>query len=133
MILLDTHVVVWLAEDSSELGAKAGRLIDEKLASDELLVASISFWEVAMLAAKGRLELDVSASALRRATLERGVREVALTGDTAILAAELVRFHGDPADRIITASAIAEHATLVTADTSILRWKHALPRHNARR
>jgi PIN domain nuclease of toxin-antitoxin system len=52
-------------------------------------------------------------------------------GEIAILAAELTGLNGDPADRIIAATAIANDATLVTADENLLRWRHRLKRQNA--
>lgn len=65
MILLDTHVLVWLAEDSAELGRRASRSTDVALGHDEVFVAAISFWEIAMLAAKGRLRLEITPAATR--------------------------------------------------------------------
>ncbi len=92
----------------------------------------MSFWEIAMLVTHHRLGLAEPATAWRRHTLEVGIREVPLTGDIGILAAELEDFHADPADRIITATAIAHGAVLATADAKILGWKGALERHDAR-
>jgi len=133
VIILDTHVLVWLAEDNPRMGRRAVALADGALRDDALAVTSISFWEVAMLAQKGRLELGRTASELRRRTLEQGVREIPIDGDIGIKAAQLEAFHGDPADRLIVASAIAAEATLMTADDAILRWKGKLARRDARR
>jgi len=133
VIILDTHVLVWLAEDNPRMGRRAVALADGALLDDALAVTSISFWEVAMLAQKGRLELGRTASELRRRTLEQGVREIPIDGDIGIKAAQLEAFHGDPADRLIVASAIAAEATLMTADDAILRWKGKLARRDARR
>jgi PIN domain nuclease of toxin-antitoxin system len=85
-----------------------------------------------MLAAKQRLELEMSPAELRRRSLEQGIHEVPIDGAMAIAAAELPRFHGDPADRLIVASARSRDAQLVTADRALLRWRGALPRHDAR-
>jgi PIN domain nuclease of toxin-antitoxin system len=84
-----------------------------------------------MLAAKGRLRSLKSASERRAELIATGVRELPLTGDIAILAAELEGLNGDPADRIIAATAIAHDATLVTADEKLLRWRHRLKRQDA--
>ena len=84
-----------------------------------------------MLTAKGRLRSLKSASERRAELISTGVRELPLTGDIAILAAELDGLNGDPADRIIAATAIAHDATLVTADEKLLRWRHRLKRQNA--
>lgn len=133
MILLDTHVIVWLAQGSERLGARSRRLIDRSAANDSVAVAAISFWEIAMLVQKGRLDLGASTESFRRGTQQAGVREIPLTGSVAIAAAELTPFHGDPADRVIVATAITCGAALVTADTSILDWRSRLERHDARR
>lgn len=123
MILLDTHVLVWLAEDRPDLGARAAREADDALARGELLVSAISFWEIAMLAQKKRLVLEVEPGEFRRTTLSLGIQEVAVSGDIGVLAAGLARFHGDPADRIILATSLATSAALVTADRAMLRWR----------
>jgi PIN domain nuclease of toxin-antitoxin system len=132
VILLDTHVLLWLAEDHPRLGRRAARRIDAALRADELLVSAISFWEVAMLAARRRIELRLRPSELRRHSLQQGIVEVAVDGAVAIAAAELPRFHGDPADRLIVASALSREAQLVTADRTLLRWRGELRRHDAR-
>lgn len=123
MILLDTHVLVWFAEDDPHLGKEAAAVADAALRSDDVAVAAVSFWEIAMLAQKGRLALAEPPAVVRRKVLERGVREVPMDGAIGIRAAELQRFHGDPADRIIVATAMAHLASLMTADKPILRWR----------
>ena len=133
MLLLDTHVLIWFAEDSRRLGARASKLTDAALQRDEVLVSAVSFWEIDMLLDKGRMESALSPKAIRQKVLEQGIREVPLNGAVAISAAQLVEFHGDPADRFIVATALAEGAALLTADAPILRWKGTLKRHDARR
>ncbi|HVM96993.1 MAG TPA: type II toxin-antitoxin system VapC family toxin [Candidatus Acidoferrales bacterium] len=133
MLLLDTHVLIWFAEDSPRLGARTIGLVDRALGRDEVMVSAVSFWEVAMLLEKGRLDLDIPATAMRQKVLQLGIHEVPLSGSVAISAATLPDFHGDPADRFIVASAIAGGATLVTADSTILKWKDQLKRQDARR
>lgn len=132
MILLDTHALVWLDEGSPRLGKEALPLIDKALKSSELFVSTISFWEVAMLVEKGRLEMQSEVDLWRQSLINNGLQEVALTGDIAISAALLKDFHGDPADRMIVATAIQLAAFLCTADEKILAWKHKLVRVNAR-
>lgn len=133
MILLDTHALLWLATGNERLGARARRLADRALAEDELSVSAVSFWEVAMLAAKERLALTRPAAKLRAELLASGLVEVPLSGDVAIAATELDGFHADPADRFIVATAQAIVATLLTADSRILDWPGRLKRHDARR
>jgi len=130
VILLDTHAVVWLATDQG-LGKKSRRIADKALADDNLAVSAITFWELTMLVAKGRLRALKSPTEQRTKLLAAGIRELPLTGEIAILAGELENLHGDPADRIIAATAIAHDATLMTADENLLRWRHPLKRQNA--
>src|SRR5262245_32405087 len=76
------------------------------LARDELFVSAISFWEIATLIAKQRLKLDTTVTAFRHLAIRNGVREQVLDGETATLAGELPAAHGDPADRMLVATAI---------------------------
>ena len=132
MILLDTHALIWLTEGQPELGDKARHLADEALANDDLGISAITFWEIAMLHQRGRIQLVQPVEAWRRTLVDRGLREWPLTGEVGIAAATLVDFHPDPADRFITATALLHGATLVTADDRILTWSGTLRRHNAR-
>lgn len=84
-----------------------------------------------MLTAKGRLDIAETPAHHRAAILETGTLELPVTGDIGILAAGLNTLHGDPADRLIVATAIVHNATLMTADRALLRWRNALPRQNA--
>jgi PIN domain nuclease of toxin-antitoxin system len=133
MVLLDTHALVWVVEGSQHLGRRAARLVDDALRSSGLGVASISFWEVAMLAHRRRIDLDPSVEQWRLRVLGLGVQEIPLTGDIAIAAVGLADFHADPADRIVVATGIVTGATLVTANDRILRWPGTLVRQDARR
>jgi PIN domain nuclease of toxin-antitoxin system len=130
VILLDTHAVVWLATDQG-LGKQSRRMADKALADDSLAVSAITFWELTMLVAKGRLRALRSPTEQRNKLLAAGICELPLTGEIAILAGELENIHGDPADRIIAATAIAHDATLMTADENLLRWRHPLKRQDA--
>jgi PIN domain nuclease of toxin-antitoxin system len=123
VILLDTHVLVRYMYNEGKLGKRTLSVIDRAVANDELVVSAISFWEVATLVAKGRLELDTTAAAFRDLAIRNGVREQMLDGEIATLAGELPDAHGDPADRMLVATAIVRGLTLVTADAVLLDWK----------
>lgn len=133
MLLLDTHALIWLVEGSKALGRRTARLADDALIREQLAVAAISFWEVAMLARERRIVLDLAPAEWRLRVVGLGVHEAPLTGDVAIAAALLSDFHADPADRLIVASAQALDAGLITADDRILRWRGSLVRHDARK
>lgn len=132
MILLDTHALVWLDQGDSRLGEKSLDALDMALQSDELFVSAISFWEVAMLVEKNRLEMQIEVDVWRQSLIDKGLQEVALNGNTAVRSALLTGFHGDPADRMIVASAINLGASLCTADEKILQWQGKLSRVDAR-
>lgn len=124
-LLLDTHAWIWLFE------GRPDRLADDLVVrleragrSSALFVSAISVWELGMLVAKGRLVLnrDVAdwVSATRRAP---GVRVVTVGAAIALAAAALPPgLHGDPADRLIAATARHRGATLVTADERLIAY-----------
>ena len=130
MILLDTHVMLWLRLGEAQLGARAQREIDQAWQSGEVGVSAISFWEVAMLKDKGRIRFPEDVSLWRREQLEQGVVEIAVDGEIGIRAVSLPDFHADPADRLIVATALEGHR-LVTADARILDWPGSLNRLRA--
>ncbi len=132
MLLLDTHALVWLSEGCDKIGAEAVQLIDKSLKKNELYVSSVSFWEVAMLSEKGRIELFLSIDAWRRELINNGLQEIPLSGEIAIKSALLKNFHGDPADRMIVATAVNSGMILCTADKKILEWQYSLHRINAK-
>lgn len=121
MILLDTHVLLWLVMEDPRLGAAARDRIERTRRESPVYVPPIAFWEIGMNISKRRFALgrplrDWTASVL-------AVRNVFLAPfdeTIAIDAAELADgLHGDPADRIIIATARALACPLVTADQRI--------------
>jgi PIN domain nuclease of toxin-antitoxin system len=93
----------------------------------------MTFWEVAMLLAKGRLSTRAAPEPWRRDLLTNWtLQEYPVTGEIAIAAVELSNFHPDPIDRLIVATAQAHGARLLTADRQILGWPGRLDRQDAR-
>lgn len=78
-----------------------------------------------MLVRKGRIQLDLDLAVWRKDFLEQGLLEVPVSGEVGIRAAGFDPFHGDPADRLITATALMNSAILLTADARLLN--SALP------
>jgi PIN domain nuclease of toxin-antitoxin system len=122
MLFVDTHVLVWLDEGSPRLGTEALQVINRALASGQLGVASISFWEIAMLVRKRRLDIRIELDVWRLELLQNGLLEIPFQGSTALRAGQLQDFHGDSADRMIVATALEHSATLVAAEQKILDW-----------
>lgn len=118
MIVLDTHVWVWWAADKEKVSKPARAAIEEE---DRRGVSAISLWEVATLVSKGRLLLDRDPKEwLESAIALEGFEVVPLRPSIAVRSTQLGRtFQGDPADRLVVATAIAEGARLVTKDAQI--------------
>jgi len=114
--------VVWYAA-GIQLKAAAMRAIGEAIQGDGALVSAISAWEIGMLLAKGRLIVKSDETYIRDLFSRQGLVEEPVTASIAELAARLPGdFHGDPADRIIVATAAERSATLVTRDDRILKY-----------
>ena len=123
MILVDTHVLIRYMRDEGRLGKRTVTSIQRALDDSELFVSPITFWEIARLVARERIELDTTVGLFRTTAIEHGCRELAIDGTIAVLAAELPDAHGDPADRLLVATAIQRGLTLLTADAVLLEWK----------
>lgn len=122
MVVLDTHVLVYDALAPKRLTARARGA----LAGDDgpLAASDISLWELAMLIARGRLEPGADAAEFIQDVIDaRSIQVLAVTAKIAVLAQSDHFAHGDPADRIIAATAIAHGAALVSADRKLARAK----------
>lgn len=132
LILLDTHALIWLDQDDPALGPVARQRVEAARKDNCLAVSAISFWEVAMLAAKNRIVMEVPTSTWRHDLLTLGLVEIPMTGEIGITAVQLDALPGDPADRVIVATALLREAILLTADRKLLEWPSNLARLDAR-
>ena len=132
-IVLDTNALIWLVSGSTNLGTESKQLVNQAVSDNDLFVSAMSFWEVGVLVAKGRMLLYVPTFQWRRIALDLGIAEVPLTGDIAMISTAHNGLPNDPADRIITTTAMVIGGKLVTSDRQILRWEGDLQRHDARR
>lgn len=113
MIVLDTHVWIWSVDAPGRLSQAAQRAIEQ---ADRIGISTTSIFEVVDLERRGRLTFDAPPRTWIREALQRGrVEALPMTAAIAIDAGQLT-FHADPADRVIYATARAEHAPLVTRD-----------------
>lgn len=121
MILLDTCVLIFDALTPERLSTKAMAALDEGEADATLACADISLWEMAMLTAKGRLKPGTDADTFcHLAVAARGVKVLPITPSIAADAVDLALPHGDPADRLIGATARSHGALLLTCDDRLL-------------
>jgi PIN domain nuclease of toxin-antitoxin system len=122
MILVDTHVVVWLAFDQDQISRKARSAIDEaRKNADGLAISDITLLELATLASKGRIRLDISLESFLQEVESRFV-VLPINGRACARAMGFsASYPQDPADRIIGATALVEGLSLVTADREIRR------------
>lgn len=114
--LLDTHVVLWWLSGGARLSPGAAAAIE---AADRILVSPISCWEIGMLARAGRIRLDRPiASWIARLFDDRRSAVAPLSPEAAGWAGALddARFPGDPADRMIYATAREHRVPLITKD-----------------
>jgi PIN domain nuclease of toxin-antitoxin system len=125
MLLMDTHVWFWSLSEPENLSKAALDLI-QRTQTDRRTIASISIWEFAMMAARGRIEIKTPVEQwLDYAVQKTGIHVFKLTPKVAVESCELPgEFHRDPADRIIVATARINGATLVTKDQKILNYPH---------
>jgi PIN domain nuclease of toxin-antitoxin system len=124
LILLDTHVVVWLVSEPDRLSKKAKAVIDDaRQSGDGLAVSGITLVEITTLYGRRRILLAMS---LESFLVELERRFVVLPINARVCARMLslpAGYPKDPADRVIGATALVEGMSLVTADREIRRAK----------
>jgi PIN domain nuclease of toxin-antitoxin system len=122
-ILLDTHVAVWLSADSN-LKASVRSKLERAYRDNQLFLSPISAWEIGMLVAKKRLDFGESPLGWLQTFISKFRIKIAdLTPEIAINSTYLPgELPGDPADRILVATARAHSAMLASADEAILSY-----------
>jgi PIN domain nuclease of toxin-antitoxin system len=122
-VLLDTHIWLWWLTPGSRLARRERDALDALAARRELYISAISLWEAQMLHAKDRLELPVEfADWLEQAADERMLTVLPLDVAVVLELDSLPRsFHGDPADRLIVATARSRRMPLASHDATIRR------------
>jgi len=126
VIVLDTHALVWWADDPDKLSKKSTELIKEESVRGTVVVSAISLWEIALLIKSKRLVLSVDLTTwVDRIERSWSVKIIPIDANIAIKSVNLPEgLHQDPADRMIIATARELEAKLVTKDRKILGYSH---------
>ena len=119
-LLLDTHLLLWAADESEQLPATARSLIQDE--ENELFFSAASLWEIAIKPGLGREDFHVDARVLRRGLLDNGYIELPITSAHAVAIDTLPPIHKDPFDRILVAQATTEGITLLTVDSLVRQY-----------
>jgi PIN domain nuclease of toxin-antitoxin system len=122
MIILDTHIWIWWADNNPRLTQQHREWI-QQYQSQGLGVSMISCWEVAKLVENNRLALSLAVDEWLTAALAYpGVQLLNLTIPIIVESTKLTGFHRDPADQLIVATARIYGCPLLTADAKILAY-----------
>lgn len=120
MVICDSHILVWDALERDRLSARVQETLTLAEDTATLACADISLWEIAMLIARHRIPVDEPPQRfLCRLIERRGIQVLPITPEIAELAQSALFTHGDPADRLIAATAWHHRATLVTHDAKL--------------
>jgi PIN domain nuclease of toxin-antitoxin system len=118
--LLDTHILLWGAIEPERLSSAARSLIENS--DNQIVFSSVSLWEIAIKASRGRADFQIDAGVLRRGLFDNGYAELAVTGAHAAGLAGLPSIHRDPFDRMLVAQAAVEGFTLLTSDRTVAKY-----------
>ena len=119
-LLLDTHVLLWVAGNPKKLSPATRRLVGDK--RHTVCFSAASLWEIAIKQQLGRDDFRVDPGVLRRGLLENGYVEVPVDGEHATAVAVLPPLHKDPFDRILLAQAVVGGMMLLTMDAHLLQY-----------
>ena len=120
-LLLDTQLLLWAAGQPDRLSPSTRRRLDDP--ENELIFSAASIWEITIKSSLGRENFRVEPRVLRRALLDNGYTELAITGEHAVNVDTLPPLHKDPFDRLLIAQALVEGITLLTADKDLARYR----------
>ena len=118
-LLLDTHVLLWLAEESHHLPREVIDLVEDS--ANDLIFSVASIWEIAIKAGR-RPNFEITPTLLRTQLLENGYEEMMIDGNHALMIGNLPAIHGDPFDRMLIAQSFVEAIPLITSDKTVARY-----------
>ncbi len=121
MIVIDTHILIWLSLTPERITAPAQQAIADANSADGIIIADITLWEVAMLVQKGRVQIPTNCTTFLNLALQAyDIHVQPITPRIATRSTQLPQtINKDPTDRLIVATALAQNASLVTADRNL--------------
>jgi PIN domain nuclease of toxin-antitoxin system len=119
-LLLDTHVILWVAGQPEKLSEAARSLLT--MPENTLFFSAASIWEIVIKRGLGREDFKVDPARLRKMLDSHGYIELPITAEHALRVETLPLLHKDPFDRLLLAQAQAEGLQLLTVDASILQY-----------
>lgn len=121
-ILLDSHILLWLAWDKKEnLSPQAVELLDDP--TSEIYFSLASLWEIAIKSSLGKPDFGIDVEALEQGLIQVGCRMLAIELPHILKQAQYPFIHRDPFDRLLMAQAEVENVFFMTADTMILKYQ----------
>jgi PIN domain nuclease of toxin-antitoxin system len=125
VIVIDTHVLVWWQAKSMKLSRKAEKALKATSHETPALVSTMSLFEIVTAVRRGRLDLAVPIDVwIADAVILPELHFEPVTPEIARVAGNIGEsLHGDPADRIIAATAMVFGVPLVTADERLRAWR----------
>lgn len=119
-ILLDTHILIWILDESPELSQKTISLIKS---ADEVHASTVNIWEIVVKHSMGRLVLDFKIEDLLNVITYSGIEILNIKPEHALKLADLEDIHKDPFDRMLIAQSIIEPLHLITTDSKVTQYK----------
>ena len=116
-LLLDTHLLLWVAGEPNRLTPATIALIDTP--ENQLFFSVVSLWEIIIKSGLGRSDFQLDAKLLRYGLLNNGYTELYITSDHVLAIGRLPLLHKDPFDRMLIAQAKAEDIILLTTDAAV--------------
>jgi PIN domain nuclease of toxin-antitoxin system len=123
-LLLDTNVLLWVLIEPTRLKSNIRSLLENP--EHDVLFSAASVWEMAIKAALGRADFQVSPERIVADARASGFVELPVRSSAALKVGELPHHHRDPFDRLLVAQAITEPAMLYTADARLLRYSEMI-------
>lgn len=126
-VLLDTHLLLWAAEDSPALPDAVRTLLEDP--AQTIYFSAASIWEVSIKRRQGRPDFAIEPAALHSGMIAAGYIELPIHGRHAERVRWLDPIHGDPFDRILVAQAMVDGIVLVTSDKTVAAYSPDIRLH----